>query len=283
MSPTRTDAVDPTAEQGHDLAQALSDRGWARFPADPATLAWAEAARAVGCDVAADPAMQEAWLRCEGTWFVGVDALPSDAAGQIAGVPLGGAAVSALSPLPELHPAQLSVTYPGYPRPLLGESDAAYGYRLRRDAAHVDGMLPSGPERRRVIAEPHAFILGIALSAAAAEASPLVVWEGSPAIMRAALQAALAAHPQEHWSGIDVTEAYKAARRICFETCQRRPLPLAPGEAVVLHRLALHGVAPWAPGAQAAPEGRMIAYFRPQIEGGVAAWLSESGESVAQS
>ena len=46
------------------------------------------------------------------------------------------------------------------------------------------------------------------------------------------------------------------------------------GEAVVLHRLLIHGVAPWAEGAQAAAPGRSIAYFRP-VMGSVAEWLSE--------
>jgi len=39
-----------------------------------------------------------------------------------------------------------------------------------------------------------------------------------------------------------------------------------------VHRLALHGIAPWAEGATAGPDGRMIAYFRPEA-GGPAGWL----------
>jgi len=45
-----------------------------------------------------------------------------------------------------------------------------------------------------------------------------------------------------------------------------------PGEATLLHRLTLHGVAPWAAGVTAPPEGRIIAYFRP-LMGTVQDWL----------
>jgi len=47
-------------------------------------------------------------------------------------------------------------------------------------------------------------------------------------------------------------------------------LPAAPGQAYLLHRLALHGVAPWADGAEASADGRMVAYFRPILPGGAA-------------
>jgi len=38
--------------------------------------------------------------------------------------------------------------------------------------------------------------------------------------------------------------------------------------------MTLHGVAPWSQNASAGPDGRMIAYFRPEMSGGVPAWLS---------
>ncbi len=252
----------------------LETRGWTRFAADPATRAWAAAAHEAGRAVLADPAQRATWLQCEGTWFVGVDALPTAPDGSIGGVPLAGAAPEALAPLPDLHPAQLSITFPGYPRPRAGESEAGFRYRLKRDAAHVDGVLAEGAARRRRIREPHAWILGLPLTEADAGASPLVAWEGSHLVMRDALRGALAGHPPETWGEVDVTDAYQAARRRCFETCRRVELPAAPGEALLLHRLTLHGIAPWAEGAQAPPEGRMVAYFRPRIMGGAEAWLS---------
>ena len=167
----------------------------------------------------------------------------------------------------------MSVIYPGYPRPREGESDAAFRYRRERDAAHVDGLLPVGPERRRMLHEPHGFVLGLPLTEASAGASPMVVWEGSPAIVRRALGAALAAHPVNTWGEVDLTEAYHAARREVFESCRRVPVQAVPGEAYLVHRLALHGVAPWGPGAQAPEAGRMIAYFRPQLTGSVRGWI----------
>ena len=251
---------------------ALATRGWTRFPAHPNTLAWARAAHRAGLGVVADPQMRDTWLQCEGTWFVGVDALPTAPDGSIGGVALRGPAIDALAPLPPLHPAQLSVTYPGYPRPRAGETEASFAYRRDRAAAHVDGLIADADRRRR-IEEPHAFILGLPLTACDPEASPLVVWEGSPEIIRAALARALAPHPPKDWGRVDITDAYVAARREVFDTCPRVALPAVPGEALLLHRLALHGVAPWAEGAKAPEEGRMIAYFRPQIAGGIQAWL----------
>lgn len=253
--------------------ETLDALGWARFGPSPETLAWAQAAHRAGRAVLNDPAMRDQWLQCQGTWFVGVDALPTAPDGSLGGVPLAGPAITALAELPDLHPAQLSVIFPGYPRPRDGDSEAAFRYRLNRDAAHVDGVIADGPQRRRRIMEPHAWILGLPLTRTDPEASPLVVWEGSHRVMRDALRAALDGRPQEDWDKVDVTEAYQAARRICFDTCTRIPLPAVPGGAILLHRLTLHGIAPWQEGAKAPQDGRMVAYFRPALAGGVAAWL----------
>jgi hypothetical protein len=219
--------------------------------------------------------MKRQWLQCQDTWFVGVDALPTAPDGSIGGVPLAGPAIDFLAPLPPLHRAQLSITYPGYPRPRDGENDAAFAYRKNRDAAHVDGLIADGPDRRRTIAEPHAFILGLPLTACGAGASPLVVWEGSHDIMRAAFVAALAPHAPEDWGHVDITDAYVAARRQVFDACQRVELPAQPGEALLLNRMTLHGVGAWHPSATAPPEGRMIAYFRPPAARSVESWLGQ--------
>ena len=72
----------------------------------------------------------------------------------------------------------------------------------------------------------------------------------------------------------DVTEIYQETRRRVFETCARVVVTAPPGCAIVLHRMTLHGVAPWAKGADAAGGRRMIAYFRPEMPGGVPAWLA---------
>lgn len=70
-----------------------------------------------------------------------------------------------------------------------------------------------------------------------------------------------------------MTAAYQEARREVFASCERLALPSAPGEAVLVHRHLLHGVAPWGEHATAAPEGRMITYFRPEFPA-IADWIT---------
>jgi hypothetical protein len=243
----------------------MVETGWQRLGPDPAIAAWAGAARTAALHHLATT--EEPW-RCGGTWFVGVDALPNDPTGAMHGTAFPWEALP-LAPEP-LHRAQLSVIRPGYPQPSVDETPAAFAYRKTRDAAHLDGLLPTGPDKRRRIEEPHAWVLGLALNATAA--SPLTVWEGSHHILRAALLQALAAHPPDTWDQVDITDAYQTARREVFATCRRLALPIRPGEATLLHRLTLHGVAPWQPGDSAPPEGRMIAYLRPHLPS-VSDWL----------
>ncbi len=214
-------------------------RGWARFPHDPAITAWAAAARPVAEDCLADPTHRARWLRCGGTWFAGVNVLPNDAAGAVPdrGVPpLAGAPVDfALETLGLRSVAwdagQVSVCFPGYPQPWDGETDAAFRFRRDRDAAHVDGLTRFDGRRRR-LGEPHGFILGLPLDEADAQASPLVVWEGSHEIMRAAFRERFAGLPPERWAAEDLTDAYLAARRTVFERCPRVPVHARPGKPI---------------------------------------------------
>lgn len=242
--------------------------GWAVLGPDPRIADWAAAALPLAKRVLAQSA--EPW-RCGGTWFVGVDALPNGPDGAVGRVPFPWAALP-LQPEP-LHPAQISVIRPGYPRADAGESETAARFRRNRDAAHLDGLLPLGHPPRRFIREPHAWILGLPLNDTTPDASPLVIWEGSHHIMRTALINALAPHPPADWANIDVTDAYTAARSHVFDVCPRREIPARPGQATLLHRLTVHGVAPWADDASAPPEGRIIAYFRPQLSS-VQDWIS---------
>jgi hypothetical protein len=214
----------------------------------------------------ADPALRARDLRCGGTWFVGANALPNGPDGRLPGGPaLAGAAVDAALSCDGAGPvdwdrAQVSILFPGYPQPAPGERPAAHAFRRDRDGAHVDGLIADAAGRRRM-EETHRFVLGIALDDPAPGASPLVAWEGSHAVMRAAFRAALAGTDPRDWRSADVTDAYHAARRRCFDTLARREAPLRRGEAVLVHRLMLHGVAPWRAGPDAAP--RAVAYFRP--------------------
>ena len=241
-------------------------RGWQRIGVSSEIAAWSAAALPLAVQALAASGEP---LRCGGTWAVGLDLLPNDAAGRVGGVDFPWADVG-LVPEP-LHKAQLSAIYPGYPQPSPDETASAFGFRLNRDAAHLDGLLPVGADRQRMVKEPHAWILGLPLNLS--NAAPLVVWQGSHEVLRAALLAALAPHPPEVWGDIDLSEAYAAARRRVFETCKRVAVPVLPGQATRLHRLTLHGVAPWAADATAPPEGRIIAYFRPQLAS-VRDWLT---------
>jgi len=144
-----------------------------------------------------------------------------------------------------------------------GESAARARYRLERDAAHVDGLLREGPEQRRHLREHHGFILGIPMVDFDPGAAPFVVWEGSHEIMRDAFAARFAGIDPRHWGEQDITEAYHAAREAAFARCRRVEIHARPGEAFLAHRLVLHGMAPWAAGAAAGADGRMICYFRP--------------------
>jgi len=249
-------------------ADAIFDPGW-RKTASPAIALWARAALPLAIQ-----ALQGQPRRHGGTWAVGLDLLPNDETGAI-GAPLPWEDLG-LAPQP-LHRAQLSAVYPGYPGRDPDETDAAHRFRLTRDAAHLDGLLPLGPDKRRFMKEPHAWVLGLALTEVTA--APLVVWEGSHLILRQALRLALEPHPPESWADIDLTEAYAAARRACFDQCRRVEIAQSPGEAVILHRMILHGVAPWAQSGntawatQAPAHGRINAYFRPLLPS-VRDWLT---------
>jgi len=257
---------------------AYLEKGWLRFACDPELLAWVNGALpAARKSVVAE--QNARWLHCGGTWFVGVNALPNDVTGAVDDSgPLRGAAVDFCRDAAgvsrfEWDRAQVSVCYPRYPQPMEGESAAAFRYRRERDAAHLDGLLPEGGDRRRHLREHHAFILGIPMLEFSPDASPFVIWEGSHEIIRAAISERLGAVPPERWGDEDVTQAYHRIRRTIFETCKRVEIFAKPGEAFVAHRLSLHGVAPWGDAATAGKDGRMICYFRPLLANPVE-WLN---------
>ena len=242
--------------------------GWCKFDHDPILLDWVNTALTSARKTLRDPHQQK-WLRYQNTWFAGVNALPNDRHGDIAGSgPLAGRAVEFIAQKLGLDNfawdrAQVSVCYPGYPQPMAGESPAKARYRRERDAAHVDGLLPEGPERRRHLREYHGFILGIPMVEFNADASPFVVWEGAHEIMRETFAAHFAGLPPEQWGEQDITVIYHAAREKVFASCRRVEIHARPGEAFLAHRLILHGMAPWRDNAAAGADGRMICYFRP--------------------
>lgn len=260
------------------MLQSFRDKGWCKVPYDPVLADWVAATLPTARAIVAAPETQQ-WLRHGRTWFAGVNVLPNDGTGAVPGAPpLSGKALDFIGRDLgitgfEWEAAQVSVCYPGYPKQGTDETEAAFGYRLRRDAAHIDGLLREGPEARRHLREYHGFLLGIPMVDFSADASPFTVWEGSHEIVRARFRDLFKELVPDAWGDVDVTDAYKALRRDLFESCVRRTVWARPGEAYIVHRLALHGMAPWADGARAGPDGRMIAYFRPEI-GGPEDWLN---------
>mgnify|MGYP001765318694 CR=1 FL=1 len=262
-----------SAEQ---LRAQFAAQGYLRFPFAPEIARWAEAARGAGVSTLSDPAHAH-WWRHRRTWFVGVDALPNDPEGIVpGGPPFSGAAIDFirrdLGFTGAWHRAQVSACFPGYPLQDDDESEVQHRFRLTRDAAHVDGLHGEGPERRRHMREFHAFILGLPLTDATADAAPLVVWAGSHIIMQEVFAKAFAGVPPGQWGDVDVTQGYQAARKRVFAECPRIALPARPGEATLVHCFTLHGVAPWGEHASASPQGRMIAYFRPEMTDRIS-WL----------
>lgn len=263
-------------------AELFFKRGWYKFNYDHALAEWVkcalpEARKAVSKQENAQ------WLRCGGTWFAGVNVLPNEASGALGGgTPLQGVAMefvrhclrsSNFATTIALDRGQISVCYPGYPQAMESESSAAFRYRRDCDAAHVDGILAEGTAKRRHLREYHSFILGIPLVDFSADASPFVVWDKSHEIIRSAFSARFKCLPTDQWGNEDVTDLYQRTRKNVFATCKRVELAVKPGQAFVVHRLALHGVAPWAQSATAGTDGRMICYFRPEL-GCPLEWLS---------
>ena len=247
-------------------------KGWRHFGYDVAVAEWV--AHTLPQVREAVQAPENApWLRSGGTWFVGVNALPNDSQGALpGGMPLAGEAIAFIRndlgfANLALERGQVSVCYPGYPQPMDTETASAFAYRRDRAAAHLDGLHAEGPERRRFFQEAHSFLLGIPMVEASNDASPFVIWEGSHDILRQALRAVFDGVPADRWSKVDVTEAYHAARRRIFTECRQIEIAAKPGEAYLVHRLALHGMARWGEGASAGPDGRMIVYFRPILSG----------------
>lgn len=221
--------------------------------------------------VAADE--NQHWLRHGGTWFAGVNVLANDGQGRVKnGIALQGLVAAFLelklgANLSALDRAQISVCYPGYPKASEDQSSTSFAYRLRRDAAHLDGLLrdptfgDNPPER--YIRENHDYILGIALSEANCVAAPFVVWRGSHQKVHQHFSQYLQDIPPQKWVDVPIRETYQALRKKCFDNCDRIELPLQRGQAVVAHRLLLHGTAPWDNKASADSDGRMLCFFRP--------------------
>ncbi len=261
------------------MKAALQTDGFAVYDFDPQVLSWANAAMPLAHAALRDEQLLKQWMICEGTWFVGVDALNTGPTGEAGDTPLDGEVIRDLIEyLPAntpMHKAQLSVVYSGYPKPRDQESDAAFRFRLKRDAAHVDGLHAIGPDRRRHLSEYHAYLLGLPLTDCGPDAGPLVVWKSSHLKVQNWLKQELGNLSPDDWGQIDLTDGYQSLRKEIFDTCERVEIYRKPGEAVIMHRHVLHGIAPWRNAATDNSTGRMIAYFRPEISGDRSRWLHD--------
>ena len=130
--------------------------GYIEFGYDEQIAKWAECAKKKSSRILADPAHLQKWLQCEGTWFVGVDVLPNNSSGDFTNAKLPNVFKSFMAKinLKPYHKAQLSVIFPGYPKPRIGDSEAAFEYRRKRDAAHVDGFYQLVKKKDDILSSP---------------------------------------------------------------------------------------------------------------------------------
>ena len=112
------------------------ERGWCRFPFEQSVLDWVETALPYARSAVEAPE-NDVWFRCGRTWFVGVNALPNAPDTSVGGTPpLGGAVRGFIDEVLGCgglawDKAQVSVCYPGYPKPYDGETEAAHRFRLK--------------------------------------------------------------------------------------------------------------------------------------------------------
>jgi len=252
-----------------DQLKHYNQTGWCKFDFDQRLFDWSisifdDATEAVHASE------NQHWWRHQKTWFVGVNVLENNEFAATSKVsPLQCDALDFLkdqlnASVDQMDRAQISVCLPGYPKVDPQELPAAHRYRVNRDAAHIDGLLHEGPDKQRYAKEYHEYILLIPLTALDHGASPFVVWNNSHTIMQMALHAALKGYPSEQWPNVPITQAYKESRKNIFKCCERVEIQPKIGEAILAHRLLLHGTAPWAKGVKASECGRMFCFFRPQ-------------------
>ena len=263
---------------------AFHARGWVR-------LGWDRPDGGLGGKAASGPTMaltqasEGAEFRCDGAWFPGDQyrwPTAQTAARRSLGVPpLGGAPLRFLAEALgfaglAFDRAQLSVCFPGYPR----QGARGDRGRLRLSLASATPPMSTGCGARCRARADGGSRRPTASSSACRWWRPIRPRARSRSgrartrSCAAPSREAFAGAPPERWREIDVTEAYQEARQRCFETCARVPLPARRGESTIVHRLALHGVAPWTAPANAPP--RAIAYFRPDPFPGAAPdwWLT---------
>jgi hypothetical protein len=246
----------------------FEQKGWIKFEYDQRIVRWAKVANSKIIAKQKNKEIFENGLTCQGTWFVGVDALDNNPDGTLDEVPLQGPFENLMkrSTVHGLHPAQVSIIFEGYPKPRDQESESSFNFRHKRDAAHIDGLIADFPGGPRKLKEPHAYVLGIPLNQVPKGASPVVVWEGSHHLISEAFERFFLNRTPHEWRDIDIREVYFETRKSIFKKCIRRILHANVGESYMVHRLCLHGISPWNSKIKNFYAGRRIAYFRPELK-----------------
>ena len=272
---------------GHSISiwKSFLANGWLKFDYDHKIYHWVNVAKKKVFNRYNSGDFGWNNFRCGNTWFVGVNFLGNDKTASLNGACFEGIPVTEIKSyfghnIKYWDEAQVSICWPNYPLQSDNETHNAFNFRVNRYAAHVDGILPFGREKRRFLKDPHAFIFGIPITYCDYKTAPVVVWEGSHLIMREAFKRTYNASDSKNWDKIDVTNVYQKARSRVFETCQMKRLYVNLGESYLIDRLAVHGIAPWEPrepkkngvstkDIKNQPEiknGRAVIYFRPSFD-----------------
>ena len=168
----------------NDFTQHINSQGYYVWPWRQDIFQWSQSLLTPARQAMATPEHQH-WWHHQNTWFVGVNALPNNPHGQVA---KGKAMMSWLQGLLEtyclhaplnLDKGQISTCHMGYPQQDQDEPNQNYYFRKHFYAAHMDGLIPEGKQRRRYLKEYHSFILGVPLTEHDAQAAPLMVWPNS--------------------------------------------------------------------------------------------------------
>ena len=234
------------------------ERGWVRFPFDPEIATWVGAARAPAVQTLDDPELRRLWLRCGGTWFAGVNALPNTADGALpehAVPPLGGRAIEFIARhlgLVRIRMGQgagldlfsrLSATLRRGKRGRIWFSIAPRRCACRRVAPVRSGP-PKNTQRNPWVHPWPSADRCTRQRCADGGLRRLATKSCAGRFQNAWRVSRRGTGRRKMW-----TEAYVSARRQCFERCPRVTIPARLGEVYLVHRLCLHGVAPWPVGA----------------------------------
>ena len=125
------------------MTQNYEDNGWIKFKYDAKLYDWLKTVSREVFSEIQNHDNRNNWLRYQGTWFAGVNVLKNNIQGAV----VGGRRLDTDSSRWALEKfnvkeikwdkGQVSVCYPGYPKPAHSESLAAFKYRLKNSASYI--------------------------------------------------------------------------------------------------------------------------------------------------